>query len=44
MIDVFVKTSQVVEDERMILSYTRVRTLIRTQNKKNHELDLKNEK
>jgi hypothetical protein len=34
MIDVFVKTSQVVEDERVILSYTRVRTLICTQKKK----------
>jgi hypothetical protein len=38
MIDVFVKTSQVVEDERVILSYTRGHTLIHTQKKKNHEL------
>jgi hypothetical protein len=38
MIDVFVKTSQVFEDERVILSCTRGHTLICTQ-KNYHELD-----
>jgi hypothetical protein len=43
MIDVFVKTSQVVEDERVILSCTRGHTLIHTQ-KNYNELDLKKKK
>lgn len=43
MIDVFMKTSQVVEDERVILSCTRGYTLICTQ-KNYHELDFKKSK